>query len=166
VIVNFLDGDPDRPIVTGRVYHGSNLPPYDLPGEKTKSTIKSNSTKDGGGNANEIRFEDLKDSEEFYTRAAKDQKDVIENNMTTEVRNNQVIDVENDRTVTVASGNETVTIENGQRDISVKANETHANEADFKHDVSGGYTLKVSGSITIEASETVTIKGAKVIINQ
>ncbi len=49
VIVEFLEGDPDKPIITGRVYNGINKTPYDLPAEKTKSTIKSNSSKGGGG---------------------------------------------------------------------------------------------------------------------
>ena len=59
VIVDFLEGDPDRPIITGRVYHGNNMPPYPAPDDKTKSTIKSNSSL-GGGGSNEIRFEDKK----------------------------------------------------------------------------------------------------------
>ncbi|MBW2662324.1 MAG: type VI secretion system tip protein VgrG, partial [Deltaproteobacteria bacterium] len=58
VIVDFLEGDPDRPIITGHVYHGTNTPPYSLPDEKTKSTIKSN-TSLGGGSANELLMEDL-----------------------------------------------------------------------------------------------------------
>ncbi|MBW2740154.1 MAG: type VI secretion system tip protein VgrG [Deltaproteobacteria bacterium] len=65
VIVDFLEGDPDRPIITGRVYHGTNTPPYSLPDEKTKSTIKSDSSL-GGGGSNEIRFEDKKGEEEIY----------------------------------------------------------------------------------------------------
>lgn len=59
VIVEFLEGDPDRPIITGRVYNAEQMPPYPLPGEQTKSTIKSNSSK-GGGGSNELRFEDKK----------------------------------------------------------------------------------------------------------
>ena len=165
VIVNFLDGDPDRPIITGRVYHGKNLPPYDLPAEKTKSTIKSDSTKDGGGSYNEIRFEDLKGSEEIFTHAAKDQNEVVENDMSTEVKNNQLIKVENNRTITVAAGNEVLTVKSGMRDVAVKANEKHTNSADFKHTVAGGYTLKVNGNITIDASGIVTISGAKIVLN-
>src|SRR6185503_18001623 len=64
VVVDFLEGDPDRPLVVGSVYHGTNVPPYALPAEKTKSTIKSNSSS-GGGGFNEIRFEDKKGSEEI-----------------------------------------------------------------------------------------------------
>ena len=57
VIVEFMEGDPDQPIITGRVYNGDNMPPYELPGEKTKSTVKSN-TSTGGGSANELLMED------------------------------------------------------------------------------------------------------------
>ncbi len=165
VIINFLDGDPDRPIITGRVYHGQNMPPYDLPAEKTKSTIMSNSTKNGGGSFNEIRFEDLKGKEEIFTHAAKDQNEVVENDMETEVKNNQVIKVKNNRSITVASGNEAVAIESGSRDVTVKSNETHTNSANFDQKVSGNYTLKVNGNITISASGIVKISGAKIVLN-
>jgi type VI secretion system secreted protein VgrG len=164
VIVNFLDGDPDRPIITGRVYNANSMPPYALPLKKTVSTIKSNSSK-GGNNFNEIRFEDLKGSEEFYTHAAKDQNEEVENHMTTKVGNNQTVTVENDRAVTISSGNETYTIQSGSRSVSVKSNETHTNSANFDHSVSGNYTLKVSGNINIEAGGTVKISGSKIILN-
>ena len=164
VIVNFLDGDPDRPIITGRVYHGQNKPPYDLPAEKTKSTIMSNSSK-GGKNFNEIRFEDLNGSEEIFTHAAKDQNEVVENDMSTEVKNNQTIKVEQHRALTVASGNESITIQSGTRNVKVQSNEKHSNAANFDHKVSASYTLKVNGNITIDASGIVKISGAKVLIN-
>ncbi len=165
VIVNFLDGDPDRPIITGRVYHGKNLPPYDLPAQKTKSTIMSNSSKNGKGNSNEIRFEDLTGKEEFYTHAAKDQNEVVENDMSTEVKSNQTIKVEKNRSLTVASGNETITIAGGGRSVAVKAGENHTNSAGFNHKVAADYTLKVNGNITIDASGLVRITGAKIILN-
>ncbi len=112
VVVDFIEGDPDRPIITGRVYHAQNVPPYGLPDNKTRSTIKSNSSP-GGGGSNEIRFEDKKGSEEIYTHAQKDQNEVIENNMTTSVGANQTITVGADRTKTV-KGNETNTIKGNQ----------------------------------------------------
>ncbi len=71
VIVDFLEGNPDRPIITGRVYNNDNMPPYKLPDEKTKSTIKSRSSK-GGGGFNELRFEDKKDSEQIFMYGQKD----------------------------------------------------------------------------------------------
>ncbi len=165
VIVNFLDGDPDRPLITGRVYHGTNKPPYDLPAEKTKSTIMSNSSKNGNGNFNEIRFEDLKGAEELFTHAARDQNEVIENDMSTEVKHDHTVKVQNNRAVTVAEGNESLQVQAGGRQVSVKADEKHTNDADFAQKVGGSYTLKVNGNITIDASGFVKITGAKVIIN-
>jgi len=70
VIVDFLEGDPDQPIITGRVYNAVEMPPYELPGEGTKSTIKSYSSK-GGGGFNEIRFEDKKGKEQVFIHAQK-----------------------------------------------------------------------------------------------
>jgi type VI secretion system secreted protein VgrG len=165
VIINFLDGDPDRPIITGRVYHGKNLPPYDLPAHKTRSTIMSNSSKNGNSNSNEIRFEDLTGKEEFYTHAAKDQNEVVENDMTTKVMANQSIEVKKDRRLTVSSGSETITIAGGGRTVTVKAGEKHSNSAGFNHKVAADYSLKVNGNITIDASGLVKITGAKIILN-
>jgi len=71
VVVHFLEANPDRPMVTGRLYHGLNRAPYPLPGNKTKSTIKTNSSK-GGGGFNEIRIEDKKGAEQLFTHAEKD----------------------------------------------------------------------------------------------
>ncbi|MEP0841390.1 MAG: type VI secretion system tip protein VgrG, partial [Phycisphaerae bacterium] len=68
VVVDFLEGDPDRPIIVGRVYNADHMPAYKLPEEKTKSYIKTNSSK-GGGGTNEIRFEDLKDKEQLLIQA-------------------------------------------------------------------------------------------------
>ncbi|MFM9996893.1 MAG: type VI secretion system Vgr family protein [Phycisphaerales bacterium] len=71
VIIEFLEGDPDRPIITGRVYNGTHKPPYDLPTNKTISTIKSDSST-GGGGFNEIRFEDKKGEEQVFIHGQKD----------------------------------------------------------------------------------------------
>ncbi|MFN7662138.1 MAG: type VI secretion system tip protein TssI/VgrG [Alphaproteobacteria bacterium] len=81
VVVSFLEGNPDRPLVTGCVYNSDHMPPY-LPEQPTKSTIKSNSSK-GGEGFNELRFEDLKNSEQIYLHAQKDLDRVIIQNQTT-----------------------------------------------------------------------------------
>ena len=65
VVVDFLEGDPDRPIITGRVYNGEEMPPYELPGYQTVSTMKSHSSP-GGGGFNELRFEDKKNKEQVF----------------------------------------------------------------------------------------------------
>jgi len=110
VIVEFLEGDPDRPIITGRVYNGENMPPYALPANKTQSGVKSRSSMKGTPeNFNELRFEDLKDSEEVYFHAEKDFNRVVENNDTLKVgfekqqAGDQTTDVYNDRTTTIGN---------------------------------------------------------------
>ncbi|MGI4851098.1 MAG: type VI secretion system tip protein TssI/VgrG [Janthinobacterium lividum] len=80
VVVTFIEGDPDRPLVIGSVYNSNNMLPY-LPEQPTKSTIKSNSSK-GGEGSNEIRFEDLKDSEQVYFHAQKDRDARVKQNTT------------------------------------------------------------------------------------
>ncbi|MFW6241722.1 MAG: type VI secretion system Vgr family protein, partial [Thermodesulfobacteriota bacterium] len=121
VIVDFLEGDPDRPIVTGRVYHGQNQPPYPLPGEKTKSTLKSNSSL-GGGGYNEFRFEDKKGEEEIYLHGQKDWSIVIENDKNQTVGRDETLFVGNDRAKSVGNDqSETIGV---NKTISVGVNHT------------------------------------------
>jgi type VI secretion system secreted protein VgrG len=102
VIVEFLEGDPDRPIITGRVYNGEQKIPFDLPAEKTKSGIQSRSTKSGGSdNFNQIRFEDKKGSELVTIQAEKDLERLVKNDESDKVEHDRVRDVGNDETVTI-----------------------------------------------------------------
>lgn len=174
VLVSFLDGDPDRPIVTGSVYNGEQTVPYKLPGDMTKSTMKSESSK-GGDGFNEIRFEDKKDSEEIFIHAEKDMNVEIDNDSTRTVLNNETVTITTDRKTTILEGNEEHTIEKGDRkftitkgketykvkgtrDVTVEGNETHTNKADFTHDVKGNYTLKIGGNLKIEVTGKIDIK--------
>jgi type VI secretion system secreted protein VgrG len=100
VLVSFIDGDPDRPIVTGCVYNGANPPPYPLPDEKTKSTIKTSSSP-GGDGYNELRFEDAKGAEEIFVHGQRDMNTRVKRNQTNTVGHDQTITVRNDREVTV-----------------------------------------------------------------
>lgn len=102
VIVEFLEGDPDRPIITGRVYNKDQMPPYDLPKNKTQSGIKSRSSKKGtGSNFNEIRMEDKKGKEQLYIHAEKNQDNIVENDETTSVGHDRTETVGNDETITI-----------------------------------------------------------------
>jgi len=174
VVVQFLEGNPDRPLVTGCVYNGENRPPYPLPDEKTKSTIKSDSTL-GGGGYNEIRFEDLKGSEEVFLHAQKDfnevvehdhstlvhhdQRNTVDNNQTERVGANQSMTVGGDRTSHVF-GNEKKTVEKDQTDHVVK-NRTHTVDLDEKITVGVNQTTTIGANRTetVGANETVTIQG-------
>src|SRR5690606_2671373 len=91
VVVEFLEGDPDKPIVTGCVYNGKNDTPYPLPASKTISTFKSN-THQGSG-YNELRFEDEKGREEVFIHAQRDMNSKIERNATTRVNRNAVTSI-------------------------------------------------------------------------
>ncbi|HEX9108153.1 MAG TPA: type VI secretion system tip protein TssI/VgrG [Longimicrobiales bacterium] len=122
VLVDFLEGDPDHPIVTGSVYNEDMQPPYALPAHKTQSGIKSRSSKEGGSdNFNEIRFEDLKGSEELHVQAEKDMTLLVKNDRTTTIRNNDTREVTEGNDVhTIKKGDQTVTVEKGDQIIQVK----------------------------------------------
>ncbi|WP_404999444.1 bacteriophage T4 gp5 trimerisation domain-containing protein, partial [Escherichia coli] len=93
VIVDFLNGDPDQPIIMGRTYHEDNRSPGGLPGTKTQMTIRSKTYK--GSGFNELRFEDATDKEQVYIHAQK--------NMDTEVLNDRTTDVKHDHTETIGN---------------------------------------------------------------
>jgi type VI secretion system secreted protein VgrG len=114
VLVDFLDGDPDHPIVTGVVYNKANMPPYALPANKTRSTMKTDSSK-GGGGFNELRFEDKKGSEELYMHAQKDMNIKVLNNLSTTVDKDETRLVTQNRTTTVDKGDEKFIMKMGNR---------------------------------------------------
>lgn len=166
VVVSHVDGDPDRPLVTGCVYNAEQTTPITLPGSQTQSTIRSRSTKKGKA-GNEMRMEDKIDSEEFYFHAQKDMKVEVENDLSTKViAGNETHSVEKgDRTVSVKTGKEVHTVK-GTRSLTVTGNETHTDEANFTHTVKGNYELKVSGNLTIDVSGTVSIKSGTSFTNK
>lgn len=120
VIVEFLEGDPDQPLVTGRVYNANQMPPYALTANMTQSGIRTRSTKGGGtDDFNELTFEDKKGSEQVYFHAQKDFVRVVENNDTLTVGNDQSITIQNNRTLEVSKGYEKITIDQGDRTRTV-----------------------------------------------
>lgn len=158
VVVDFLEGDPDKPLVTGRVYNNDNMPPYELPANKTQSGIKSRSAIGAGpSNFNEIRFEDKKGAEELHLQAERDQ--------TTLVKRNQSITVNGDRSVSVG-GNETISV-SGTRTSTITKKETQTfNDArEMKVaktddiEITGAHTGKYHAgrTETVEKGDTLTV---------
>jgi type VI secretion system secreted protein VgrG len=116
VVVQFLDGDPDRPLVTGAVYNADNMPPWALPGNMTKSGLLTRSTKSGQtANANELSFEDKKGEEKITVHAEKDFLREVENDDTLDVGHDQKRTIKNDRTTTITEGNDSLTVKKGNR---------------------------------------------------
>ncbi|HFT8622564.1 TPA: type VI secretion system Vgr family protein, partial [Pseudomonas aeruginosa] len=99
VLVVFMNGDPDQPIIVGRTFMATQPPPYELPRHKTRMTIKSQTHK--GQGFNELRFEDEAGQEEVFIHAQKDQNNVVNNDETTFVGHDRTEEVENDEILTV-----------------------------------------------------------------
>lgn len=166
VIVQFLDGNPDRPIVTGCVYNGAQTVPYALPANQTRTTLKTSSSKGNSGN-NELCFEDKAGSEQIFLQAQKDLNISVLGDQTSTIANNRSTTVsqkddtltisQGNRTVDVTQGNETHTV-GGKRDLSVTGNESHTNQAKFTQTVAGDFALSISGNLTISVEGSVSIK--------
>ncbi len=154
VVVEFLDGNPDRPVVVGCLYNGRNRPPYGLPEQKTKSTIRTSSSP-GDGGFNELRFEDAAAQEEVYLHAQRDLNEVVRRNHETEVGEDQDHRVGHDRTRTVG-GNEHVTID-GSRHITVRGRSEQGPSGQTVK-VTHDYSLDVARRITVEAPVEIVIK--------
>lgn len=147
VVIDFLEGDPDRPLIVGRVYHGANVPPYVLPAEKTKSTIKSD-TSPGGGGSNELRFEDKKGAEEVYLHAQKDWNIEVENDKTQHIGHDERLTVEHDRKKHIKNSQwETI--------------DSHKNTSvgiDHNEKIGAERTLKVGASETVDIGKDAGLK--------
>jgi len=127
VLVSFLEGDPDRPIITGRVYNADQMPPYTLPDYQTRSTFMSRSSKGGGSsNYNELRFEDLKGQEQIFVNAEKDMD----------------LRVENDSREYIGAN----------RHLIVTANQQEKINADKHLQVVGNHNEKISGNMSLQVT--------------
>ncbi len=153
VIVSFLEGDPDQPIITGRTYNATNQPPYELPAHKTRTVLRTE-THQGDG-YNELRFEDQAGKEEIYVHAQKDVNVLVENDRTDNIKHNLHLDVENERF------------------SHIKANDHLTVDGESRQHTKGNYTLAVDGSLhmkqgkalLLDAGNEVHLKaGSKIVI--
>ena len=158
VVVDFLEGDPDRPLVTGCVYNDSQMPPHRLPDNQTQSGVMSRSTKNGApDNFNELRFEDKAGEEQIYFHAERDFERVVENDDVLRVGlekkdpGSQSIEIWKDRTAEIKTGDDDTSVAQGDHSIKVTAGKSTIEAAQK-------ITLKVGGS-------TITIEPAKITLS-
>ncbi|EHP6149750.1 TPA: type VI secretion system tip protein VgrG, partial [Escherichia coli] len=118
VIVDFLNGDPDQPIIMGRTYHQENRTPGSLPGTKTQMTIRSKTYM--GSGFNELKFDDATGKEQVYIHAQKDMDTEVLNDRTTTVKHDHRETVKNDQTVTIQEGNRLLMVEKGDKITGVR----------------------------------------------
>jgi type VI secretion system secreted protein VgrG len=178
VIIDFIEGDPDRPIITGRVYNKTNIPPYTLPDQKTKSAIKTNSSI-GGDGFNEIRFEDKKGEEELFIHGQKNLEIRVTNDRRETIGHDRNLVVENDKKETVKNDRNEIVSKNHKEEIggnrnlkvvgkqvvaiddslsvTVGANVNEVFKADHSEKVTGQFTAQAA-DIVLEATSNITFK--------
>ncbi|MEM9383906.1 MAG: type VI secretion system Vgr family protein [Pseudomonadota bacterium] len=179
VVISFEEGDPDRPMIIGRVYHGQNRPPYGLPEHKVKSTIKSNSSP-GGGGFNELMFDDSKGNEEVFLHSQKnttiktlnDKNQNTGNDETLEIGNNRTKSVGVDETTTVGSNrteevgkNEKISIGESRTEevgtdetITIKRDRTENVGRDESIEIAGTQEIQVGKEIYIDAGDQIILR--------
>jgi type VI secretion system secreted protein VgrG len=194
VVVDFLEGDPDMPLIVGSVYNAQKMPPYTLPANKTQSGIISESSK-GGGGFNQIRFEDKKSSEEVLIHAQKDMNTMVEHDETLTVKHDETITISHDETIDIANnrtttvggndkttigkdmtlnvaknrsamigGSDTLTIAKDLT-VTIARSETHTTAQSRTTNISSSDTLTTGGSVTITAGGGVSITAPTITLH-
>lgn len=160
VLVSFLEGDPDRPVITGRVYNAEQMPPYELNKYQTRSTFKSRSSKGGGAsNYNELRFEDLKGQEQIFMNAEKDMDLRVENdsreyigaNRHLIVTSNQQEKINADKHLQVVGNHfEKIT---GNLSLQVTGNQMESVTGNKSLSVTGNQSESVTGNVSLSVTQ-------------
>jgi type VI secretion system secreted protein VgrG len=165
VVVSFLDGDPDRPLVTGSVYNGEHAAPFTLPGEQTRSGVRTHSSKKGDAKSfNELRFEDLKDKEEIFLHAERDLVIEVENDEKGTVDGARTLTIKGKQkdgtpkvsdSLTLEKGSQLITLDEGDRTLKVKKGDLAVDVAKGDHSLDLG---KGSQTVTVFKDQKVTLK--------
>jgi type VI secretion system secreted protein VgrG len=170
VIVDFLEGDPDLPIITGRVYNAEEMPPYGLPAEQTKSTVKSYSSK-GGGGFNEIRFEDKKGGEQLFLHAERNQDNRVKNDSLEWVGQDRHLIVKRDH-LDAVEGDRHISVKGDHNEkvdgtVSLKAGMDQQTKVGMNYALDAGTEihLKSGMNLVIESGTTLTVKVGGNFIN-
>lgn len=145
VVVQFEEGDPDRPIIIGMLYNDQTLPPYELPAKKTRSGVKTHSTK-GGSGFNELMMEDLKGSELVRFKSQRNYQQIVQNDATitvgleTKQKGDMALTVHRNLTETLKTGDHAFTVETGSQVIKIKTDKTETVEGASVQTITGNVT--------------------------
>jgi len=171
VVVQFINGDPDNPIVIGSVYNGTNMPKYSLPDNKTRTGIVTRSSLGGSAStSNELRFEDKKGQEQIYLHAEKDMDHTIENDLRVTIGGKDSLIVGSSQLEQIGSnaeldvgGNRTEKI-GGNEEISIGGNRTEKIGSSLSVDIGMSHNHKVGMSYGVDSGQTVYIKGGMNVV--
>ncbi|MEI7180864.1 type VI secretion system tip protein VgrG [Pectobacterium carotovorum] len=152
VIVSFLEGDPDQPIVTGRTFHATNPSPYPLPAHKTRTVLRTK-THQGEG-FNELRFEDQAGQEEIYIHGQKDLNALIENDVVWHIKHDAHTEIDNER-ITRIKANDHLTVESEKRDHIT---------GDYSLTVDASMHQKLGQALLVEAGQEIHLKSGNKIV--
>ena len=172
VVIQFLNGDPDNPMITGSVYNGVNTPKYALPYNKTRSGLVTRSSTGGSGaNANELRFEDKMGSEQIYIHAEKDMDVSIEHDRRISVGNNDSLIVTGNQSEQIGSNfnrqikSNAVEQIGGNSDLAISSNQTEQVGGSHSLNVGSSQSIQVGTAYSMNAGQTVYINaGMNVVI--
>jgi type VI secretion system secreted protein VgrG len=173
VVVDFLDGDPDRPLITGRVYNAQTMPPYELPAQKTVSGIRTHSTEGGGAsNFNELRFDDKKGSEYVWLQAEKifhrlvknDAFDVVGQDEHVKIARDRIEDIGRDWQVKV--GQHLLQQVVGDAQVDIGKDTIASIGTNLGANVGQKLDVKAGQSIVAEAGTTIDLKAGMKIVGE
>jgi len=171
VVVQFLNGDPDNPVVTGSVYNGVNVPKYALPENSTRTGIVTRSSKGGSAStANELRFEDKTGAEQIYLHAEKDMDLTVENDQRRSVGGNDSLTVTGAQMEKIG-GNSSLTIGGnlaesvgGNADLAIGGNQTEAVGSNFSLNVGQDHNHKVGSNYAVSSGQNVYLNGGMNVV--
>jgi type VI secretion system secreted protein VgrG len=180
VVVDFLNGDPDRPLIVGTVYNAGKMPPYGLPDDMTKSVWRSHTINGGADDYNELSFEDKTGAEVMNLQAQKDRTTLIKHDDTSTTKGNMAETITGNVSTTIQQGDHTHEVSTGKRTTTIQQNEAlTVNQGDMSTKVSlgssstsipvGNYTLDTTAgqvSVTAGTSITLTVGANSIKIDQ
>lgn len=169
VIVAFIEGDPDQPIIVGSVHNAIEMPPYALPDHQTRSTLKTLSTK-GGGGFNELRFEDKKGSEQVFMHAEKNLDIQVKADRMESIGNNRSLTVANDKYEKIGADEHNHTV--GKRVEKIEGSHLVEILTDEGIKITGNRSVEVTGNVVetykgnhnLDVTQNIYIKGMQVVI--